>query len=1171
MRRVAPHVASHPNCFTLNSNIPTLKSLIDTSFRILKRETVRFDLRISSCSLRTPMRLSLKIFVLLLSINAFVCAASRTANCQDLDKVTISGRVTDQNGAIIPGTMVTTKLLATKVMRTAVTDGDGRYTIIQLEPGTYDIRASFANFAAEEKTGVVTIAGQNVQLDFILKPATVTTKAVVVVTTEAPQVDTTRTVVGGTITTKEIEALPVNTRSPLDLIFTLGGVSEEPLTTRDLALDRASSRSTPEEAGIFSLSGGPAYSNNITIDGLDNNDDRAARERFTPSIEAVEEIQIIRNQFAAEYGRASGGRVNLRTRGGSNRFHGRAYYFFRDESLDANTWKNNSLGAGRLPLQEHDPGFTFSGPLVVPKIYRGRDRTFFFTSYEYDTFLDSTLIDALIPVDQNSLFPLPAPTNVSARRDETIPSGSPALKAINGIAPFRSFVNTPQRNHIFTARVDHKFSDLHNGSFLLQLGRLNNLRQFGGGNRLAEALIGKTRNTDAIAYSDSYVFSARAVAETRFQFSRLTPAVKATGGTTRSVVLVSIKDSLNLNSGTLTAGTSTSGATGRRETRLQIQGILSYVHGAHSMKFGADVQHVKTTFIDLSDASGTWSFDSAGDFLASIPSRFRQNFQTTSTQRNTYLGLFAQDEWRFRSNLMLSYGLRWEDESILRDLNNFGPRLAFAYDPFKSGKTVIRGGAGMFYNRALLRTIDDFTLGAQQLFFDTDSLTDAITHRALNEAQRRAFIAVNFHFPQTLTADSSLVRQLGVLNSGFSRRLDPHLRIPESYQANVGLERQIGHDFVFEANYSWNRGIHLWREFNVNAPRLPAGFKNFTEYLASRDFANFLIVPGGIRPILNGSNPGDLVRFVLGFADPAHSTDPNAIGHVTESGVGISVINLNSVSSNSSLNAALATLNNLRPDPSRTEIEQLIPAGNSFYHGLTLELRQRFHGAKNGAGFSFRAVYTLSHLIDDGIVNTSDALIPGDFQRERSQSLLDRRHRFALSGTFDIPRRLGHLRFAPILRLASGAPFNIGLGGDDRNLDDISNDRPNFSGDVNSLRWREPGQPIDASILSQFSLPAIGQSGNLRRNAGTGPGQFLLDFNLSREFRLSERVRLRPVIEFDNVLNKTVFSFGSEFIDFSTFSPFASPTSKQNFVDNFLVPSRTLRPRQIRVGMRLDF
>ena len=1108
-------------------------------------------------------QLGKSIFLLSLIV-ALLCLAPRSAGAQDLDNVTISGRVADQNGAVIPGATVTAKLVKTGVERTVITDGDGRYKLIQLEPGVYSVKTAFTNFAIEERTDVTTIAGQNVQLDFTLKPAAITAEAVIVSAAEAPQVDTARTVVGGTVTTREVESLPSNTRSPLDLIFTLGGVSEEPLSTRDLAEDRSSARTTPEEAGNFSLSGGPAYSNNITIDGLDNNDDRAARERFSPSMEAVDEVQVIRNQFAAEYGRASGGRLNLRTRSGSNKFRGRAFYFFRNDFFNANTFKNKISGLPRLPLEEHDPGFTLSGPLVIPKLYNGRNRTFFFTAYEFDDLLDSTSIDTLVPVQQNSLFPLPAPTNLSGQRLEN--ASSPALNAT--VAPFVTSVSTPSRNHIFTTRVDHKFTDLHNGQILYQVGRLNNLRQFGGGNRLAQALEGKTRNTDAIAYLDNYVFSARAVAQTRFQYSRLTPAVEATGGATSPVVLIGINDSLKVVTGTLVAGTSTSGATDRREIRFQFQEIFAYIGGAHSMKFGADIQRIKSTFIDLSDATGTWDFDSAGDFLANIPSRFRQNFLTTSTQHNTYSGIFAQDEWRIKSNLTFSYGVRFENETIVHDLNNFAPRFAFAYDPFKTGKTVIRGGAGIFYNRALLRTIDDFTLGAQQLFFDTNTLVDPATGKLMSNAQRRAFIAANLRFPQTLTVDSPLVKQFGVLNSGFSRRLDPTLRIPESYQANVGIERQIGRNLVFEANYTWNRGLHLWREFNLNAPRLPKGYANLTQYLASQDFSNFLSRPGGVRPLLNTSTAGDLVRFVLAPPDPAN---PNSVVRITEFGVPISLVNLNAFTSTTSVDTALAALNPLRPDPSKGEVEQLIPVGISVYHGLTLELRHRFRQAKNGAGFSFRAVYTLSFLKDDGIVNTSDALIPGDFKREFSRSLLDRRHRFALSGTFDTPKFFGQLCISPILRLASSAPFNIGLGGADRNLDDVGNDRPIFTGDTSVLKWRSPGQPIDASILNQVALPTVGQSGNLPRNAGSGPGQFIFDLNVTREFKISEKVRLRPVVEFDNVLNKTVFSFGSEFIDFNAFGPTATPAQRQAFIDSFLVTTRTMRPRQIRLGVRLDF
>ena len=1098
------------------------------------------------------MHLVAKPLVRLTLLMLAVCFASAGAAAQDLDNVTISGKVTDQTGAIIPGASVTATLVKTKAERTVVANDEGRYKLIQLEPGIYTVKASFTNFAAEEKTDLTTIAGQNVQLDFALKPASVTAETVVVSAADAPEVDTTRTVVGGTVATQEVDALPVPSRAPLDLIFTMGGVSEEALTTRDLAEDRTSSRSTPEESGVFSLSGGPAYSNNITIDGLDNNDDRTARERLNPSMDAIEEVQVIRNQFAAEYGRASGGRVNLRTRGGSNKYHGRAYYFYRNDIFNANTFNNNRLGLVRLPFEEHDPGFTFSGPLQIPRIYNGYNRTHFFSSYEYDTVLDSTFINTLVPIAQNPLFPLPAPTNLSLARAEN-PS-APARVAV--IAPFVDGVSTPQRAHIFTTRVDHKFTDMHNGEILYQLGRFSNLRQFGGGNRLAEALLARTRNTDSIAYLDNYVISSKAVAQTRFQWSRLTPAIETSATTNTPVVLIDINDPQQLVTGTLVAGTSTTGATDRRETRFQAQEIFAYITGSHSLKFGGDVQKIKSTFIDLSDASGTFDFDSFGDFLANTPSRFRQNFLTTSTQNNTYVGIFAQDDWRLKSNLMFSFGLRWETETILNDRNNFGPRVAFAYDPFKTGKTVIRGGGGIFYNRALLRTIDDFTLGTQQLFLDTDDIPVA----------SRAAVLSQIHFPQSLTQDSAIVRQFGTLNAGFSRRLDPTLRIPESYQANIGFERELPRSWVFEANYTYNRSLHLWREFNVNAPRLPAGFANFTQYLATRDFPNF--ATNGVRPILNTSTAGELVRFVLAPPNPA---DPNAVVRITELGVSVSQVNLNAFSSTTAVNAALAALNSLRPDPTRTEVEQLISVGNAFYHGLTLEARNRWRQKSSGAGYSFRAVYTLSFLRDDGVVNTSDALNPGDFSHELSRSLLDRRHRFAFSGTFDTPYSLGHIRLSPILRLASGAPFNIGLGGSDRNLDDVGNDRPNFNGDISTLRWRKSGDPIDPNILNQFSLPTIGQSGNLPRNVGTGPGQFVFDLNVSREFRVRERMKLRLSVEFDNVLNATVFSFGSEFIDFNALSPTSTPAQRQAFIDQFLVTTRTMRPRQVRFGVRFDF
>jgi len=1094
-------------------------------------------------------------------------AVDRTV-AQNLDNVIIGGRVIDQNGAVIPGASVTAVLTRTGSRRTAMADTDGRYRILQLEPGTYVLRASAEGFAVQDSEGIAVISGQALQVEIVLLPQGVIVDPVRVTSRQSQSVDTTRTVVGGTVTAHEVESLPLATRSPLDLIFTLGGVTEEPLSTRDLAEDRdRNPASAPEEAGTFALSGGPAYSNNLTIDGLDNNDDRAARERFQPSLEAVEELQVITNQFSAEYGRASGGRINIRTRGGAQTFRGRAFYFFKDESLNANTLRNNSLRLKRLPLQEHTPGFTLSGPVMIPW-RKNQTPTFFFSSYEFNKALDSALTDTLVPVQQNPRFRLPSPTLLQGRRFED--ANAPAASV--EIAPFISAVSTPLTNHTVTTRIDHQFSETHNGALVYQLGRSVNLRQFGGGNRLAEALQAKTRNSDAISYSDNYVFSANTVNQLRAQLSRLAPGTKAGGGA-KPVILITINDPLIAGdparrSGTLVAGSSTAGATDRHEDRFQVQETLLRTKGSHSLKFGVDVQRIRSTFIDLSDASGTFSFASAGDFLAGIPSRFRQNFLTESTQRNTYVGIFSQDEWRLFPNMVVSYGLRYERESIIHDRNNFAPRFSVAYDPFSSGKTVLRFGAGLFYNRALLRTIDDFTLGTRRLFFDTNSLRDPDSGKLMSAAQRRAFIATNLYFPKTLTIESPLVAQFGELNTEFSRRLDPRLRIPESYQANFGVERDIGSGFVFEANYTLNRGIHLWREFNANAPVLPSGFKNFSEYLASRDFPNFRSGPAGDRPLYNASTAGELIRFVFVASDNAN---PNSVGRRTEFGVPVSLVNLNSLTSSTSVEVALAALNDLRPDATRAEVEQLIAAGNSFYQGLTLELRKRFNQSSNGLGFSFRAAYTIANLVDDGIVNTSDALRPGDFRRERARSLLDRNHRLVFSGTFNLPAFLGKLRLSPVLRIASGAPFNISIGGVDRNLDDVGNDRPNFTGNTELLRWRGPNDPIDPTILNLFALPTIGQSGNLPRNAGRGPGLFLFDLSVTREFRFTERVRLRPVIEFDNILNKTVFSFGAEFVNFNALAPTATAEQRQAFLDSFLVASRTLRPRQIRLGIRIDF
>ncbi|GIU81363.1 MAG: TonB-dependent receptor [Acidobacteria bacterium] len=1104
----------------------------------------------------------LRIFVLCFFVSSILG--------QNLDLVTIRGKVTDSTGAIVPGATVTITLTQTGAERTTTTNGEGIYQIVDLQPGEYSIKVEMQGFATQTKTGIVTISGQNVQIDFSLPPATVTAEQEIRVGDEDPlAIDVTRTVVGGTLTEREVEELPNNTRNPLDLILVLGGVTEEPLSTRDLSRDRglrgiSAPGTTPEEAGIFALSGGAAYSNNITIDGLDNNDDRAATFRFQPSIEAVAEVQVITNQFSAEYGRASGGRINIRTRSGSNRLRGRLFYFFRDDNLNANTWNNNRRGIARPKFTDNNPGFTLGGPFIKRKL-------FFFTSYEYTNILEDTILDAWVPVNnQNTRFPLPAPTN--PERAVTVTSGSQSVQVAPYIAPF----DTPFRNHVFLGRLDWNLNQAHNFTFSYQLGRQKDLRQFSGTNRIASSLIGRVRNSDAFNLTHNFIVSARSVNQFRFQYSRLRPRSNQNAGEISPAVLVTFTPP-GESSQTQVYG-STSGSSDREEDRFQFQEVFSYSIGSNLIRIGADIQSVKTLFIDRFDATGTYSFTNFVFFNINSVSRYQHNFNTDSELKNTYYGLFIQNDLRARSNLSINFGLRYERETILDDKNNFGPRFAVAWNPFPSqNKTVIRFGAGIFYNRVLLRTVDDFTSGTRRLRLDTNSLNvPAGTTVDLNTV--RTFLSSQFPNPLTLdtqipvnSTQSFPVRQLA-RPVGVFRSLSPDLKIPESYQFNLGFERELAKGIIFETNLTYNKTVHLWREYNPNAPVIPAGTPD-------RDGDGKITLTDYLLGVTTGVS-----LFELGSPnDPVGLRTPSG-GNCTSSSQ-LCIVNLRTTNSSSNCSTtsitnnpicrAFAAVNSLRPFFSTlgpVQLEQVIPVGNSRYIGAIFELRTRYRKFAYGFAGSMRLAYTLSSLKDDGIVNTSEATTPANFSAEWSRSLLDRRHRIYLTGTFDLPWWLGKLRLSPLFRFGSSAPFNISIGGLDRNLDDINNDRPNFNGNLKDIKWRRFGSAFPEALASKFSLAPIGSPGNLPRNAGRGPRQYIFDLNISREFRFgpNERLRLRPSIELDNVFNLTVFSFGSDFINFDLLNS-QNPATVQRAREGFLAPTRTYRPRQIRLGIRFDF
>ena len=216
---------------------------------------------------------------------------------------------------MIAGARVVAIHIATGVERTVESNDEGRFRIAVSSPGVYRLKVVVDGFREERSQQIETTTGRSFTVDFKLIAA-VTAEQITINASSAQLIDTARTVSGDTIAQREVDNLPIIDRDPLQLVFLLGGVTEAPLSTADLADEGKGVfvRGTPEEAGTFSLTGSPATSNNITLDGLDNNDDRSARQRISLNAESVAEVQIITNQYAAEYGRASGGVVNIITK-----------------------------------------------------------------------------------------------------------------------------------------------------------------------------------------------------------------------------------------------------------------------------------------------------------------------------------------------------------------------------------------------------------------------------------------------------------------------------------------------------------------------------------------------------------------------------------------------------------------------------------------------------------------------------------------------------------------------------------------------------------------------------------------------------------------------------------------------------------------------------------------
>jgi len=1052
----------------------------------------------------------------------------------DLDHATVEGFVLDPTEAAVVGATITLVERQTGVRRVTASDERGWYRLTALAPGTYALRAEAPGFSPLERVGLVLRAGQTLRQDLRLQLGSLR-ETITVTSPEETTIDPTRTVVGLSLGSEEIEHLPLNGRNPLDLVFLLASVQAEPFEVRDLGdpATRDVVAEPPQEAGIFSLSGGRAYSNNITIDGFDNNDDRTARERAIPSLESIAEVQIITHQFSAEYGRASGGRITFFTRRGGNQIRGALFGDFQDESLNANSFFRNARGQKRAPFQRREYGGRLGGPIR-------RDRLFFFGVLEHQEEPDTDVILALLPVDPraNPAYPL-----------QEVPTGRPFVRDGVSVALFEDEVQTPGRRTYASGRFDAALGRAHQLMVRFDLTRTNRLRARDQGATLREGLFNRQRNSAAYAVQDTWVIGSRFVNQLRFQYSTLTP--NAMPSATRPGVIVgsSRGTTLPVASGFI------AGAAGfpetRAERRFQWSEMFSGQWGRHMLKLGADVMHLRSATRQLQLFFGFYNFPSFGDFVASAPSRYRQRIgEPERPIRNTILGAFLQEEWRVRPNLTLALGVRYDRETLLdRDKNNVGPRLAIAWAPSRSAKTAIRSGIGVFYNRILLRTFEDFAV--QSRLFEIDLGSGPGSTGRIEELARIG------GFPNVFPNDPThpLVRDL-IRPIHHTRSLSPDLRIPYSLQSSVGIERQFGRTLTLEMSYAFHRTLRLWRDRNVNAPVPPPG--GFLAFLLDppRDFPGVVIAPDGRTAFDNSARQiADVgIRFIRFDLSTTRSRDVGSGAHRIRT-YGLNALGGGATTTDPVL-AALNAVRILRPNPEWGEVEQLQSDGQATYHGLTVIIRARL-----ARHVRLRASYTFSKLIDLVDVNTSSPQDEFAFFLERGLGRTDERHRFVLSGTLRVPRRLGGWKMAPVVTLSSGRPFNITTNGQDRNLSDTLTDRPHYLG-RGPIRWVSPGDTARSEALAaRFVFPTIGTSGTLGRNVGRGPGTRRVDVRIWRDFRLSERFLLRPWVSAYNLFNTPNFLM----------TGFYGPLDEREGRSVFLQPRATRRPRTLELGLRLEF
>jgi Carboxypeptidase regulatory-like domain/TonB dependent receptor len=699
-------------------------------------------------------------------------AAAARAHAQEaINLASVSGTVIDTQGAVIPGARVSARHMETNVTAETVTNPEGRFRFPYLRVGTYEVKVQVSGFS--DSTHILkTTLGAAFDIPVMLSLAGL--DASITVNADATPLEAARSNIAGTLPQADIQSLPMNGRNFLDLALLIPGASPTNIGSTQLF---AETSAVPGQG--ISIASQRNFSNSFIVDGLSANDDAAGLAGMPYGIDAVEQFQVVTSGGQAELGRALGGYINVVTKSGTNELHGTVYDFFRDDRFNA----ANALSGTTLPMDQQQYGGSLGGPVV-------RNRTFFFSNFERRR-LDQTGLVTILP----EVVPI-----INARLAAV---GYPGLPVSTGIYP------NPVDSLNALGKVDQHVSGSDHLTARYSLYHVRSDNSRGAGALNAPTASAGLDNVDhSLGFGNTWTLSPRTVNETRAQVAYSDLKGPPTDQVGPAVSIAGIA-----SFGTL------SGSPTRRVNRMyQLVNTVSHRAGAHALRAGVDFVFNANTITYPRASRGSYAFSSLANFLAGNYSGFNQTFgNPVVSQTNPNVGAYAQDEWRVGSGVTLNLGVRYDVqflEPIDTDTNNVAPRLGFAWTPSASQNLVVRGSAGMFFDRVPLRPVANAILSAGNTT-DVENLHQpAVAGLIPTQAGAPAF-------PDILP-----MRILTTTLVDFTT-MDRRLQNAYATQAGVEVERVLAAGLMASAAYQYLRGDHLLMSVNQNVPTcVAAGTSN---------------------------------------------------------------------------------------------------------------------------------------------------------------------------------------------------------------------------------------------------------------------------------------------------------------------------------------------------------